>query len=89
MQAEAIQGDRAEQDPWHEIIDAWLDEPENRAIDFVTCAGILRHAIGMAKDKLERRDEMRIAEYFVKRGWRHDRKAPRPGAKRIWGYVRP
>lgn len=88
-QAEAIQGDRAEQDPWGEIIDAYLDEPENRSIEFITCAGILRHAIGMSKDRLDRRDEMRVAGHFVRRGWSHARQAPKPGAKRVWGYLRP
>lgn len=88
-QAEAIQGDRSEQDPWGEIIDAWLAEPEHRAIEFVTCAAVLRHAIGMAKDRLHRADEMRVAGHLTKRGWVHTKKRPTPGSKPVWGWTRP
>lgn len=88
-QAEAIQGDRSEQDPWGEIIDAWLAEPENRSIDFITCGLILRNAIGMAKDRLHRADEMRVANHLAKRGWGHVKRRPWQGAKPIWGWARP
>lgn len=87
--AETIQGDRAEQDPWGEIIDGFLDDVVNRSLEFVTCAGILTKAIGVTKDRLERRDEMRVAAHLVKRGWTHARRAPRQDAKRVWGYLRP
>lgn len=88
-QAEAIQGDRAEQDPWGEIVDAYLDEPENRSIEFVTSTGILTQAIGVDKNRLEKRDQMRVADLLVARGWTHSRQAPKRGARRIWGYKRP
>lgn len=88
-QAEAIQGDRSEQDPWGEIIDAWLSEPEQRSIEFTTCATILRAAIGMAKDRLHRADEMRVANHLSKRGWIHAKRRPTPGSKPIWGWARP
>lgn len=87
--AEAIQGDRSEQDPWGEIIDAWLNEPENRTIEFATCAGILRDAIGMPKDRLHRADEMRVANHLAKRGWGHVKRRPFAGSKPIWGWTRP
>lgn len=88
-QAELIQGDRTEQDPWGEIIDEWLDDPQNRSLTFVTCTTLLRNAIGMDRDRLEKRDEMRVASHLVVRGWTHVRQAPTQGAKRVWGYKRP
>lgn len=86
--SEAVQGDRAEQDPWGEFIDAWLDEPENRSLDFVTAASILRNAIKMTADRIGRNDEMRVANHLSKRGWRHHKRRPYPGAKPTWGWVR-
>lgn len=87
-QAEAIQGDRAEQDPWSEIIDAWIDAPENHMIDFVTCATVLREAIKMTADRFHKADEMRVANHLAKRGWRHAKRRPQPGAKPVWGWAK-
>ena len=88
-QAEAIQSDRAEQDPWGEIIDRWLDDPEMAAVEFVTVARILAEAIRMEAGRMDRRDEMRVAEHLTRRGWKHARRQPAPGEKRVWGYTRP
>lgn len=86
--SEAVQGDRAEQDPWGEFIDAWLDEPENRSLDFVTAASILRNALKMTADRIGRNDEMRVSNHLAKRGWKHSKRRPYPGAKPTWGWVR-
>lgn len=88
-QAEALQSDRSEQDPWGEIIDAWLDFPEMRGVDFLTSATVLREAIKMTMDRLSRADEMRVANHLTKRGWKHLKKRPAPGAKPVWGWGRP
>lgn len=87
--AEAIQSDRSEQDPWGEVIDAWLDSPEHRLVPFVTVAQVLHHAIKMDTARQTKLDEMRVANHFSKRGWKHDRRTPAAGQKRTWGYVRP
>jgi len=86
--SEAVQGDRAEQDPWGEFIDSWLDEPENKSIEFVTAAHILRHALKMTADRIGRIDEMRVAHHLSKRGWKHNKRRPYPGGKPTWGWVR-
>lgn len=88
-QAEAIQSDRTTQDPWAEIIDAWLDAPENLGMEFVTVARILKEAIKMDVPRFSKYDEMRVAEHLDRRGWEHARRTPAPGQKRTWGYVRP
>lgn len=88
-QAEALQSDRAEQDPWAEIIDAWVDDPEMRNIDFITSAAVLREAIKMNMDRLSRVDEMRVANHLTKRGWKHAKRRPGQGAKPVWGWSRP
>lgn len=87
-QAEAIQGDRSEQDPWGEVIDQWLDDPENRGREFVTCAFVLREAIKMTTDRFHKADEMRVANHLSKRGWKHVKKRPYEGAKPTWGWSR-
>jgi predicted P-loop ATPase len=87
-QAEAIQGDRAEQDPWGEVIDQWLDEPENRSRDFLTCSYVLQNAIKMQTDRFHKADEMRIANHLAKRGWTHAKRRPYEGAKPTWGWAR-
>ena len=89
MKAEAIQSDRATQDPWGEVIDAWLDDPEHQSIKFVTSAMVLRQALKMDPDRMGRMDEMRVGEHLDRRGWKHARRTPAPGQKRIWGYDRP
>lgn len=86
--AEAVQGDRAEQDPWGEFIDQWLDEPENRGIEFVTGAYLLRNALKMTADRIGRSDEMRVANHLAKRGWKHTKRRPNAGAKPVWGWAR-
>lgn len=86
--AEAVQADRAEQDPWGEFIDAWLDEPENRGLEFVTAGTILRHALKMTADRINRFDEMRVANHLAKRGWKHSKRRPQPSAKPTWGWSR-
>lgn len=86
--AEAVQGDRAEQDPWGEFIDAWLDEPENRSLEFTTGAAVLRHALKMTADRIDRRDEMRVANHLSKRGWKRVKRRPHAGSKPIWGWER-
>lgn len=88
-QAENIQSDRATQDPWGEIIDAWLDAPEHGSITFVTVARLLRDAIKMDIARQSKFDEMRVSEHMVRRGWEHKRLTPAPGQKRSWGFVRP
>jgi predicted P-loop ATPase len=87
-QAEAIQSDRSEQDPWGEVIDQWLDEPENRGLDFLTSAYVLQNAIKMPKDRFHKADEMRIANHLAKRGWKHTKRRPYEGAKPTWGWGR-
>jgi putative DNA primase/helicase len=89
FQAEAIQADRSEQDPWGEVIDAWLDSPEIRLTDFVTVTQILAHAIKQDVARMARADEMRVGDHMSRRGWAHARRIPAPGQKRTWGYVRP
>lgn len=88
-QAETIQSDRASQDPWAEVIDAWLDAPENFHIKFVTTARVLKDAIRMDPAHMNRADEMRVGEHLDRRGWAHARRIPAPGQKRVWGYDRP
>jgi len=87
-QAEAIQGDRSEQDPWGEVIDMWLDTPEIKVRDFVTCAFVLQEAIKMPTDRQNRGDEMRVANHLAKRGWKHMKRRPHAGAKPTWGWAR-
>lgn len=87
--AEAVQSERAEQDPWGEMIDAWLDEPENRSIEFITATAVLRNALKMTADRIDRREEMRVSNHLAKRGWQHVRRIPYQGAKRVWGFIRP
>jgi putative DNA primase/helicase len=86
--AEAIQGDRAELDPWGETIDAWIDMPENAARDFVTSAFVLQEAIKMPVERQNRADEMRVANHLTKRGWKHAKRRPHKGARPTWGYAR-
>lgn len=87
-QAEAIQGDRAEIDPWGEIIDFWLDQPENALRDFVTSAFVLQEAIKMPAERQGRADEMRVAGHLSKRGWKHSKRRPHKGARPTWGWAR-
>lgn len=88
-QAETIQSDRSMQDPWGELIDAWLDAPENQTITFVTSARVLADALRVDRARMNRADEMRVADHLDKRGWKHVRRTPAPGQKRVWGYDRP
>jgi predicted P-loop ATPase len=86
--AEAIQGDRAEMDPWGEYIDAWLDMPENAVRDFLTSAYVLQEAIKMPVERQGRADEMRVANHLQKRGWKHQKRRPNAGGKPTWGWGR-
>lgn len=87
-QAEMIQSDRAEQDPWGEVIDQWLDEPDNRSRDFLTAAFVLQSAIKMTTDRFGKGDEMRVANHLAKRGWKHAKRRPYKDAKPAWGWAR-
>ena len=87
-QAELVQADRSMQDPWGEAIDAWLDDPANSCIGFVTVTQILTYAIKQEISRQTRADEMRVADHMVRRGWAHVRKTPAPGQRRTWGYER-
>jgi putative DNA primase/helicase len=86
--AENVQGDRAEQDPWGEFIDAWFEGPENRSIEFTTGATVLRHALKMTADRINKMDEMRVANHLTKRGWKRVKRRPHAGAKAIWGWAK-
>jgi putative DNA primase/helicase len=88
MQAEAIQGDRAELDPWGETIDAWLDTPDVAARDFITSAFVLQEAIKMPVERQSRADEMRVSNHLAKRGWKHAKRRPHSGARPTWGWGR-
>ena len=88
-QAEAIQSDRAEQEPWGEIIDAWLDDPQRAHLKFVTTTLILREAVRKDASQMTREDEMRVGKHLDRRGWAHARRVPSPGERRVWGYDRP
>lgn len=88
-QAEIVQADRAMQDPWGEVIDAWLDAPENMGIEFVTVRRVLSDAIHLDVPRQGRAEEMRVADHLGKRGWKHARRTPASGQKQVWGYLRP
>lgn len=86
--SEAVQADRSEQDPWGELIDAWLDDPENRSIEFITGTAIMQNALRMTADRIGRSDEMRVANHLTRRGWKHKKCRPFKGARPIWGWAR-
>lgn len=87
--SEALQGDRAESDAWGEIIDAWLDEPDVRLAEFMTTGVILREAIKMTMDRMNRLDEMRVANHLTKRGWARVKRRVAKGSPPIWCFKRP
>lgn len=87
--AEAIQGDRAEGDAWAEPIDRWLDEPENRSVEFFTTGQILSGAIRMPLDRQNRADEMRVANHLSKRGWDRAKRRLAKGSPPAWCWKRP
>lgn len=89
LQAELIQADRAEVDPWGEVIDGWLDDPERKSLEFVTTGRILTDAIKMTTDRFTKGDEMRVANHLARRGWLHRKRRPFAGAKPTWGYENP
>lgn len=88
--AEAAQADRAIEDPWGDVIDAWLDAPANLHRDFVTVPEILEHAIRKPTERQDKPDMDRVRNHLKKRGWTNGRmrvpgkdqsKGPRP---RVW-----
>lgn len=89
VQAEAIQSDRAEGDAWAEPIDRWLDEPENRSLEYLTVGMILSAAIKMPIDRQGRADEMRVASHLTKRQWTRAKRRVAKGSPSIWCWKRP
>jgi predicted P-loop ATPase len=97
-QAEGEQADRYEEDPWQELIKAWVDQPSRSDIngrpispftatrESVTVTDILNHCIGKRQDQWTQSDMTRVARCLCQLGWKRYRS--RVGEKREWRYRR-
>lgn len=87
-QAVSEQSDRITEDPWSEMIEDWLHE--NRygvASADVTIPQLLKDALGLRADKIDKRGEMRVGVVLTRLGW--TRVLMRRGGKPVRLWQRP
>lgn len=86
--AEALQSDRITEDPWSEILETWVNSPENRMDKFFATKQMLEVVLGISRDRQSKQDEMRVGACFTRLGWEADRRRAH-GGEQNRGYVRP
>lgn len=76
-------------DAWQQIIERWLEEPDNRRKERVTVSEILHNAIGMDSARINptRQSETKVGSIMHKLGWIKKRETS--GKQRSYYYQRP
>lgn len=76
-------------DAWQQIIEKWLEEPDNRLKERVTTSELLHSAIGMDSARINptRQSETKVGSIMHKLGWVKKRESS--GQKRGYYYQRP
>jgi len=81
IEAQAHQSERVEQEPFIEIIGAWLTE-HNRSVVQVSELAI---ALGLFGAKLDKREQGRISNALTQLGWKRKRET---GGNRLWYWTK-
>ena len=79
---------REVKDSWFDLIESWLNKPENREIQAITGVHLLQHALNVTIDQSAnlRVMETRVGIIMSRLGWPKRRQNT---GKRYWQYVRP
>lgn len=88
-EAERLQADRVEVEPWGELINLWLNQPENRSREFVRATEVLVGCLLMDRDRINRGNEMRVTDHLKKIGWKADQRVIERGSKPVRVWLRP
>ena len=86
-EAGAAQAERITDDPWAEQVLAWLGMPEQKlgpASAFITTPTLLRDALGLKADKIDKRAEMRAATILARAGWGRELRRIKGRPCRVW-----
>jgi hypothetical protein len=88
----AVHADHMAVDSWADVVETWLDTPDfegafPRARKFLRIGDVLREAIGMSPERVEKRDEMRMGKVLRTMGY--ERTKVRVKGKPDWGFVFP
>jgi len=83
-----VQEQREIVDPWLYPLEAWLDDPLQRAVNAFTSYELLVGALNVSTEKVDGNRSMatRVGNLMAKIGWR---KARRSTGRRDWIYLRP
>lgn len=89
--AEAVHGDHVINDSWSDVIDNWLDKPDDltgeipRARKFLRVTDVLVEALGFTERNITRKEETRMATTLRTLGY--TRKKLRVEGKSVWAFV--
>ncbi|CAB4140316.1 COG5545 Predicted P-loop ATPase and inactivated derivatives [uncultured Caudovirales phage] len=87
--AEAAQADRSQEDPWGEVIERFLNDPERRLLPAFTSADIMTNALRIPTERQETRAEMRVGDIMRRLKWNKVRSRKIGDGKRVWAWERP
>lgn len=84
----------AEQDPWEDIVRAWLREPDyaeqgrsHGARPMLQADEVLRHAVGLPNSQINRLSQERVGKVLTALGYQKVNRDPGDGKGRRRGYV--